>query len=182
MMSKETDPVMRQWLNEKKYMSPEVINELICMMGQAVLRRLLYNITRVTPNWFGIIADEATDVSNREQLKLSIRWVNDNYEVSEDPVRLFALPNTTANTITEVIKYLLIRCNLPLSLCRGQAYDGAATMQGRRKGVATQIRDSNPAALPVHFFGHCLNLCLQDVGRQIPALRDTLDTVWEIGN
>ena len=33
----------------------------------------------------------------------------------------------------------------------------------------------------MHCLGHCLNLCLQDVGRQIPALRDTLDIVWEIG-
>ena len=57
---------------------------------------------------------------------------------------------SSANTITELIKDLLIRCDLPLSLCQGQAYDRAATMQGRRKGVATQIRDSNPAALPVH--------------------------------
>ena len=56
----------------------EVVNELICMMGQSVLRKLLCNIKRVTPHWFGIIADEATDVSNREQLNLSIRCVNDN--------------------------------------------------------------------------------------------------------
>ena len=74
------------------------------------------NIKRVTLHWFGIIVDEATDVSNREQLNLSIRWVNDNYEVFEDPIGLFALPNTSANTITEVIKDLLIRCDLPLSL------------------------------------------------------------------
>ena len=90
MMSKETSPVMRQWLTEK-YMSPEVVNELISMMGQSVLRKLLCHIKRVTPHWFGIIADEATDVSNREQLNLSIRWVNDNYEVFEDPVGLFTL-------------------------------------------------------------------------------------------
>ena len=50
-------------------------------------------------------------------------------------------------------------------------------MQGVRKGVATQIKTENPAALPVHCFGHCLNLCLQDAGRQLPLLRDTLDTV-----
>ena len=56
-------------------------------------------------------------MSNREQLNLSIRWVNDNYEIFEDPVGLFALPNTSANIITEVIKDLLIRCDLPLSLC-----------------------------------------------------------------
>ena len=59
----------------------EVVNELISMMGQSVLRKLLCNIKRVTPHWFGIIADEATDVSNREQLNLSIRWVNDNWDL-----------------------------------------------------------------------------------------------------
>ena len=54
-------------------------------------------------------------------------------------------------------------------------------MQGRRIGVATQIRNENPAALPVHCFGHSLNLCLQDAGRKLPLLRDALDTVQEIG-
>lgn len=50
MMSKETSPVMRQWLKEKKYMSPEVINELISMTGQSVLQKLLCNIKRATPH------------------------------------------------------------------------------------------------------------------------------------
>jgi hypothetical protein len=54
-------------------------------------------------------------------------------------------------------------------------------MQGKRKGVATQIRSENPAVLPVHCFGHSLNLCLQDAGRKIISLRDALDTVREIG-
>ena len=54
-------------------------------------------------------------------------------------------------------------------------------MQGIRKGVATQIRRKNAAALPVHCFAHSLNLCLQDAGRQISLLRDALDTVREIG-
>ena len=108
--------------------------------------------------------------------------MSNNYDISEDPVGLFSLPNTTANTIASVLKDLLIRCNLPLSLCRGQAYDGASTMQGVRRGVATQIRKGCPAVLPVHCFEHCLNLCLQDVGRQIPQIWDALDIVREIGN
>ena len=48
------------------------------------------------------------------------------------------------------------------------------------KGLQLKL-ESNQAALPVHCFGHCLNLCLQDVGRQIPTLRDALDIVREIG-
>ena len=99
------------------------------------------------------------------------------YTVNEDPVGLFCLPDTTANTITVVMKDILIRCSLPLNHCKGQAYDGAANMQGKRKGVATQIRRECPAAVPVHCMAHSLNLCLQDAGRQITLLRNALSSI-----
>ena len=128
-----------------------------------------------SPSWYSIIADEATDIANREQLNVSIRWVND------DPLGLFSLPNTKADTLTKAIKQdILTRCVLPISMCRGQAYDGASNMQGERTGVAARIKNENPASIPVHCFAHSLNLCLQDFGRKIPLLRDALDSVREI--
>ncbi len=133
----ESDSMIVGWLQEKKYMSPDITNELIAIMGQSVLRILLGNIKKTTPSWYAIIADEATDVANGEQLNLSLRWVDDEYVVNEDPISLFVLPNTTADTIISVIKDHLIRCDMALSLCRGQVYDRAANIQGKRKGVAT---------------------------------------------
>lgn len=53
-------------------------------------------------------------------------------------------------------------------------------MQGKRTGVATQIKNDNPAALPVHCFACSLKLYLQDAGRKIPLLRNILETVREI--
>ena len=49
-------------------------------------------------------------------------------------------------------------------------------MQGIRKGLATLIKMENPAALSVHCFAHCLNLCLHEAGRNLVLLRDALDT------
>ena len=138
------------------------------------------NIKECSPAWYAIIADEATDVANREQLNLSIRWVSAEYEISEDPVGLYSLPNTKADTLYTVTTDILTRCSLSLSMCRGQAYDGASNMQGKRSGLATRIRGEVPAAIPVHCLGHCLNLCLQDAGRKLPCLRDALDLVREI--
>ena len=69
-----------------------------------------------------MIADEATDVNNREQLNLSIRYIDDDYVVHEDPIGLCSLPNTFAETVYSVLKDLLLRCDLSLKLCRGQAY------------------------------------------------------------
>ena len=41
-------------------------------MGHSVLRKVLSQIKCQNPGWFLLIADEATDVNNREQLNLSI--------------------------------------------------------------------------------------------------------------
>ena len=42
-------------------------------------------------------------------------------------------------------------------MCHGQAYDGAANMQGRKNGVATRISEEQRAAIPVHCCAHSLN-------------------------
>jgi len=140
-----------------------------------VLCTLLQKVASVTgPSWFPIIADEATDVKNTDQLNLLIRWVSDDYEMHEDPVGLY----TKAETLFIVIKDF-IRCNLPLALCRGQVYDGAANMQGRRSGVAARFLAEQPAAIPVHCCAHSLNMYLQDAGRK---LVDALELCREIIN
>ena len=75
---------------------------------------------------------------------------------------------------------MLKHCSLPLSLCRGQAYDGAANIQGKRNGVATKIQKDILAAIAIHCFAHSLNFCLQDAGRKLVFLHNALDTVKEI--
>ena len=79
-----------------------------------------------------------------------------------------------------VIKDLLSRCNLTFSLSRGQAYDGAANMQGKRSGVASRFLSENPAAIPVHCFAHSLNLCLQGIGKKVVCIRDAIEIVKEV--
>ena len=67
--------------------------------------------------------DEATDISYQEQMCISVRWVNSSYEIHEEPLGLVQLPDTKADTLFSVIIDVLLRCSLPLTLCRGQAYD-----------------------------------------------------------
>ena len=90
------------------------------------------------------------------------------------------VPSTTSATLTASIKDILIRCILPLSNCRGQAYDGASNMMGHLRGVATQLECEEPSALRVHCFAHCLNLCLQDVAKKCQPIRNALDNVMEL--
>ena len=147
-------------------------------MGLTVLRNLLADIREA--EWFSVIVDEATDVSNKEQLVLCIRWVDKELNIHEDPVELVHVSKTDANTLAAVLKDSLVRFSLPISQCRGQAYDGASNMSGHLNGVAAQIEKLVPAALFVHCFAHCTNLCLQTVGRQCSPIRNALDLVMGI--
>ena len=49
------------------FISDNIVNELISTMGLSMLRTLLNNIKECNPPWYAVIADEATDVANREQ-------------------------------------------------------------------------------------------------------------------
>ena len=74
----EGNDMMSAWLRRKEYLYPDIMNEIIVMMGKAVLRKILTQIKGAM--WFALIADEA---SHKEQMCLSIRWINSSYEIYE---------------------------------------------------------------------------------------------------
>ena len=130
----EDCPSLKQWLEVKKYFSHDILNELIGLMANHVLREILCEIRAATV--FAIIGDEATDVSRKEQLCVSIRWVDDDFNIYEAPLEFINVPMTDSSTLTMCIKDCLIRLCLPINQCQGQAYDGAANMLGHINGVA----------------------------------------------
>lgn len=169
---------MAAWLRRREYISPDIINELISTMGQSVLRQLLVEIR--SSLWFSILADEATDVSRHEQMSLSIRWVDNNFSIHEDVLGLIQLPDTKAATIFCAIKDILIRCSLPLSQCRGQAFDGASNMSGIKNGVQALVKAEASQALYVHCLAHNLNLCLKDVTNTCEMIRNVMDFIYNL--
>ena len=50
-------PSLSLWLKERDYISPEIVNEIITICGQRILRQLLEDIKAA--NYFAVIADEA---------------------------------------------------------------------------------------------------------------------------
>ncbi len=168
----EDDPPLNRWVQQQQYMSHDISNEIITLLGNGLLRELLSRIREAT--WFAVLADETADISNEERLSVSIRWVNKGYEVSEDFIGLVHVHNITASVLTLAIKDVLLHCSLPLVQCRGQGYDWAANMMGHLRGVATQIQSEEKRAIPVHCFAHCLNLCLQDSAKRCEPIRSAL--------
>ena len=55
---------IKQWIESRKYLSSDIINKMIRLMAHSVLREILQDIRE--SGQYAIIADEATDSSNKE--------------------------------------------------------------------------------------------------------------------
>ena len=161
-----------------KYTCHQVQNEIIRIMALTVLRKLAMDFH--TSVYFSLMADEVTDSSNREQLVICLRRVDEDFEAHEEFIGLYKVAETSADTITTALSDVLCRMNLSISNCRGQCYDGASNMSGIRQGVATQFLSEEPRALYSHCYGHALNLAVGDTIKQVRLLRDMLNTCFEI--
>ena len=60
------------------------------------------------------------------------------------------------------------------SKIRGQCYDKANSMSGKKVGVKTQILSEEPRALYIHCFNHALNLAVGDTLKQIEIIKKGL--------
>ena len=176
----EDVPGLLEWIKDGKYLSHDIINELINLMGNEVLRSIVADIHQQS-KLFSIISDESRDISNKEQLTCVLRWVSTtDLSVHEDFLGMYQLEKTDAETITSSLKDILLRCNLKTEDLRWQTYDGAANMAGCLNGVAARISSENPRALYVHCANHSLDLALKDCTKASKIIRDSLDSVQDL--
>lgn len=127
-----------------------------------------------------IMIDETTDVSNKEQVVICFRWVDQSLEAHEEFIGLYQVESTESGMLVAVIHDVLQRLNISVSKLRGQCYDGASAMSGSRGGVATKLQQEEPRAVYTHCYGHALNLACGDTIKKSKVMRDALDTAYEI--
>ena len=173
-------PAVLSWMEKKtdKYMSSDIQNECLQIMALSILRQISANIIR--NGFFTIMADECTDIANKEQFVVCIRWVDETLTDHEDVIGVYNVDTIDASTLTTAIRDVLLRMNLKMSQCRGQCYDGASNMIGSKNGVAARLLADEPHALLTHCYGHALNLAVADAIKQYKVCRDALDIAFEV--
>ena len=160
---------------QHKYMHNDIQNELIELMAKQVLAKKLESIS--SSKFFGIMADEYTDISNKELLSMCFQWIED-LRIHEDFVGYYEIPDIKRDTIVTAIKDFLIRMQRSLNDLRAQAYDGASNMFGKNTGVSIQIAAEQSKALLTHCQGHLLNLGIKTI--MTKQMKDVMGTVTEI--
>ncbi len=156
------------------YTSKTVQNELIDVCGEIIRSTILDRIRAA--GVFSIMADEATDAANKEQLAICIRYVDRNTMKIEERFMCFSECETgvTGQAIADRLLGHLVTWQLPASQLRGQTYDGAGAMAGKRKGAASRITEHHPKATYTHCAAHALNLCVVKCC-SISEIRNTID-------
>ena len=175
------DEDLVNWIQKKRYnyMHHNVQNELLELMAKEVLNKNIMKHIQEA-QFFTVMCDETTDVSNQEQAVICIRSVNDKFENREDFIELRQLESTTAESIFTMLNEVLHDFDLPVSKLRGQCYDGAANMSGKVNGVVKKFQEIENRAIYIHCFGHLVNLATGDCIRNNRILQDALDNAFEI--
>ena len=177
---------LKEWLEKKteKYTSHDIQNELLKLMAH----QILHNLTdEMRDSFYTTICNEYTNISNKEQLTLCLRWVDELFNIHEDFLGFYQeiilwfyqLENIKSDTIVSAIRDVLLGTQISLDNCRGQCYDGASNMLGKKSGVAKQILEIQPEAFATHCHCHSLSLSVKET-KKSKILSDTMDTSGEI--
>ena len=126
------------------------------------------------------MADEYSNITNKQQISFCICTVDNNSEVKEGFQGFYELDSIKGVTLVNAIKDILLTFKLSLQHCRGQTYDGVSNMMRKKSGVATKLLAEQPKVLVTHCQRHSLSLTVKDLTACCKVSYDTMSTVREI--
>ena len=148
-------------------------------MNLSVLRDVVNCIKK--SDFFSIMVDESSVVSNRGQVAFCVCWVDEDLHSSQDHINLYEMEKTDATMMVNVIKDIILRFGLDRAKLRGQYFDGCNTMMEKKKGLVTLIKQNvQVLALTTHCYAHSLNLACRDWIKNSTVVSNSLDTSYEI--
>lgn len=174
------DPVLREHLVRIKmgqnmsltYMSPEIQNELIEILGKKLRQVILARVQKA--KYYCMTFDSTPGISHKDQTSQVLRYVmieNQEVRVEESFIDFIETRSKTKEGISDMIVSKLKADGLDIINCRGQAYDNAATMAGCHTGVQQRIKDINPYAEFIPCPNHSLNLvCLHAAAVEVNSV------------
>jgi hypothetical protein len=131
------------------YKSKTTQNEIIDICGDLITKKITDEIREA--KFYSILADEASDCGNIEQLSIVLRYVDKQCQIREKFLGFVPCKKgVSGEALATTIKAFLRDLNLRIDDCRGQGYDGAGNLAGRLSGVAARIQETNEKALYVH--------------------------------
>ena len=173
------------------YISPQIQNELISIIGMEIQRKIIEPILRKNLP-YAIIFDETPDIAKKEQMSVVIRFI-DEFSIKEKFIGFYDCfaeaksfikdfdGSLTGSAIGNIVTGILNRLNLPIRNLVSISTDTASVMASQEKGAVAKIKLSAPHAIHSPCLNHILNLSLKGTC-QMPSVQLIMDVVDEVYN
>ncbi|KAK9740497.1 hypothetical protein RND81_03G040000 [Saponaria officinalis] len=157
-ISKDFEKVMlKSGPGNLQLIAPSIQKEIVNCVAKETLKLIFEELG---DDLFGILVDESSDVSYKEQMGIVLCYVNKQGIVVERFVGIVHVTNTSALSLKSAIDSLFDEFKLSMSSIRGQGYDGASNMRGEFGGLKTLIQKNNSFAYYTYCFARQLQLTL----------------------
>uniref|UniRef100_A0A453HXG2 DUF4371 domain-containing protein n=1 Tax=Aegilops tauschii subsp. strangulata TaxID=200361 RepID=A0A453HXG2_AEGTS len=121
---------------------------------------------------FSLLIDEASDVSDKEQMVVVLRYVDKLGLILEHLVGVVHVSETSATCLKSALEKLLANIGLSFKQVRGHCYDGASNMGGEFNGLKAKFLEENRSAYYVHCFSHQLQLVIVAISKKNKDIAD----------
>lgn len=159
------------------YLSHQIQNEMIEVIGSAIHAEIVRRIKAATI--FSVMMDETTDISNKEQVAIAVRYVYEG-KIEERFYDCTATTDTTGAALTDHLIGSLNADSITLQEAVSQSYDGASNMSGAYRGVQARIKEKFPHVKYVYCYAHNLNRLLVNVCNGVQVARDFFGLVEQM--
>lgn len=133
--------------------------------------------------FFSILCDESTDISNTKKLIIYMRLIDsDTFVASTHFLGNVTVEGSscTAVVLFDLIMNFLQDKGIDLSTLIGFGSDGASVMTGRISGVATRFKQKCPHLVSIHCMAHRLNLCTSQASTKVEYLKNMEGTFTDL--
>ena len=134
---------MKQTKGDKnaQYTSSKIQKDILNLCGVVIRENLIVDVKAASA--YRILVDESADISEKEQLSISIRFYDQKEKhVREEFMGVVELEKTNAQTIADEINKSIVTLNIDVNKCVGRGYDGCATMSGKDRGAQKILRET----------------------------------------
>ena len=115
---KDLEKHLESYSKNASYISKTTQNELIECCDQTIKENLLQDIKK--GQYYSVIADEASDTSNKEQMSLVLRFVDRNFDVRDEFLGfLHCISGFSGKALSETLLGAISELKLDISDCRG---------------------------------------------------------------
>ena len=163
-------------------LSNRIQNDLIEAIGDVIRNDIKNEINAAS--FVGVEVDETTDISNKAQISVILRYVAKTEASCEVKEAFLGFDDVSADrrapAIAEYVMGVLEKYTCVEKFV-AQTYDGASVMASDLNGVQAKIREKVPEGMFTHCYAHKLNLVLMHSAKSIPACRVFFKTAEGLG-